>query len=261
MPQTLQDILRSRQREEFAGREEQLAFFEENLQRPPGDSRRRFILGVSGQGGVGKSWLLREFLRIAEKTAVTAWTDEAQEGVPEVMGRIAEQFDTQKHPLKTFAERYKVYRQRKQELEADPDAPQGIAAFVGRTLARGSLRLARHVPTGGALADFVDEEAFTSLAGDFASYVARKIGNKDEVRLVLEPLEVLTPLFLGDLQQVAENKPAVLFFDTYERTGPFLDAWLRGVLEGRYGDAPANILLVIAGKTSWTTTCGLPVRA
>jgi hypothetical protein len=218
MPQTLQDILRSRRQEDFAGREEQLAFFEENLQRPPGDSRRRFILGVSGQGGVGKSWLLREFLRIAEKTAVTAWTDEAQE-----------------HPLKTFAERYKVYRQRKQELEADPGAPQGIAAFVGRTLARGSLRLARHVPIGGALADFVDEEAFTSLAGDFASYVARKIGNKDEVQLVLKPLEVLTPLFLDDLQQVAENKPVVLFFDTYERTGPFLDAWLRGMLEGRYG--------------------------
>jgi len=248
MPQTLQDIHRLRQQKDFVGREEQIKFFGENLRYPPEDPRRRFILSVSGQGGVGKTWLLREFHRIAEKMAVTAWTDEAQESVTEVLGRIAEQFDAQKHPLKTFAERYKVYRQRKQELEADPEAPQGMAAFVGRTLAKGGLRLARRVPIGGVAADFVDEQAFASLAGDFASYVARKIGNKDEVRLVLEPLEVLTPLFLDDLQHVAGEKPVVLFFDTYERTGPFLDAWLRDVLDGRYGDVPADILLVIAGR-------------
>jgi tetratricopeptide (TPR) repeat protein len=106
----------------------------------------------------------------------------------------------------------------------------------------------RSVPIGGVVADLVDEQAFASLAGDFASYVARKIGNKDEVRLVLEPLEVLTPLFLDDLRQAAEKKPLVLFFDTYERTCAFLDAWLRDVLEGRYGEVAANILLVIAGR-------------
>lgn len=98
------------------------------------------------------------------------------------------------------------------------------------------------------MADFVDEEAFASLAGDFATYVARKIGNKDEVRLVLEPVEVLTPLFLDGLRDLAGERPLALFFDTYEHTGPFLDSWLRDLLEGRYGDEPANILLTIAGR-------------
>ncbi|MFX1555421.1 MAG: tetratricopeptide repeat protein, partial [Promethearchaeota archaeon] len=165
-----------------------------------------------------------------------------------VMGRIAEQFDAQGHPLKSFAERYKVYRQRRQEIEADPDAPQSFPAFLGRTLAKGGLRLARRVPIGGVAADFVDEEAFASLAGDFASYVARKIGNRDEVRLVLEPVEVLTPLFLADLQKVAKEHPLALFCDTYERTRGFLDPWLRDLLEGRYGDVPVNIVLTIAGR-------------
>jgi tetratricopeptide (TPR) repeat protein len=249
MTTSLQDILRRRQQEEFVGREEQLAFFRRNLRYAPDDDRRRFIISISGQGGVGKTWLLRRFRKIVEEVgAVTACTDETEGDVPSVMGRIAEQFDAQEHSLKTFAERYRVYRQRREEIEADPEAPQGFPAFLGRTLAKGGLRLARRVPVGGVVADFVDEEAFASLAGDFSTYVARKIRNKDEVRLVLEPVEVLTPLFLADLREVGEKHTIALFCDTYERTGDFLDSWLRDLLEGRHGDVPANILLTIAGR-------------
>ena len=249
MAKSLQEILKRRQQEEFVGREEQLAFFQANLGYALDDPRRRFVINVSGQGGVGKTWLLRRFRKIAEEAgAITACADETEEDVPSVMGCIAEQFEAQGYPLKTFAERYKVYRQRRQEIEADPEAPQGFPAFLGRTLARGGLRLARRVPVGGVAAEFVDEEAFASLAGDFATYVARKIRNKDEVRLVLEPIEVLTPLFLADLGKVAEEHPLALFFDGYERTGDFLDSWLRNMLEGRYGDVPANILLMVAGR-------------
>jgi tetratricopeptide (TPR) repeat protein len=248
MSPSLQDILRRRQQEEFVGREEQLAFFQANLGYAPEDPRRRFVVNVYGQGGVGKTWLLRRFRQIVEQAgAVVAYTDEAEDSVPGVMGRIAQQFDEQGHPLKAFAERYKVYRRRKEEIEADPEAPQGFPAFLGRTLARGGLSLARRVPVGGVVADFVDEDAFASLAGDFATYVARKISNKDEVHLVLEPVEVLTPLFLADLRGAEEYLQA-LFFDTYERTDGFLDPWLRDLLEGRHGDVPANVVLVIAGR-------------
>ena len=215
---------------------------------------------------MGKTWLLRQFRRIAEaQGAITAWTDELQENVPEAMGRLAEQFAAQGHPLKAFAERYKVYRQRKQEIEADPKAPQGLPTFIGRTLAKGALRLISQVPGGGVVPVVVDEDQFASLAGDFASYVARKIGNKDEVRLVLEPVEVLTPLFLSGLRDIAEKQPVALFFDTYERTADFLDPWLRDLLKGRYGEAPANILLVIAGRSEldcnlWAPYEGLLAR-
>ena len=265
-PRSLQDILKRRQQEEFVGREEQLSFFHRNLRWDIDDPRRRFVINISGQGGVGKTWLLRRFRQITEESAaVAAYTNETEDDIPGVMGRIADQFEAQERPLKTFTERFKVYRRRRQEIEADPDAPQGFPAFLGRTVAKGGLRLARRVPVGGAIADFVDEEAFAELGSDFASYVVRKIGNKDEVRLVLEPVEVLTPFFLSDLRQVAERHPLVLFFDTYERTGEFLDAWLRDSLEGHYGDLPANTLLVIAGRDAldrnlWAAYEGLVAR-
>jgi hypothetical protein len=88
---TLQDILRRCQQEDFVGLEEQLIFLRHNLRWEIDDPRRRFVVNVSGQGGIGKTWLLRHFGKIAEEFgAATAYTDETDDDVPGVMGRIAE---------------------------------------------------------------------------------------------------------------------------------------------------------------------------
>ncbi|MEH1951707.1 MAG: tetratricopeptide repeat protein [Nostoc sp.] len=265
-PKSLQDILKQRQQSGFVGREDQVNQFRQNLALSPEDDRRHFVYNVWGQGGVGKNTLLRQFRKIADEAKIiSAYIDEAEKTIPEVMGRLAEDLERQGHKLTQFTERYKVYRQKRQELETDPEAPQGFSAFVGKTMAKTGVRLARRVPVGGAVFDFVDEDAFATQAGEWASYVAKKITNKDEVRLVQEPEEVLTPLFLQDIFKIAKETAVVLFFDTYERTGEFLDNWLREILEGRHGEVSLNILITIAGrheldKNHWASYEGLIAR-
>ncbi|MBD1844021.1 hypothetical protein H6F89_11535 [Cyanobacteria bacterium FACHB-63] len=148
-----------------------------------------------------------------------------------------------------FQERYRVYRQKKQELEADPDAPQGLAAGMGKFIAKAGLGVAKSIPGSGGVMEFVDSEGVANQAGEWTAFVARKLTNKDEVRLVQEPIEVLTPLFLEDLNRVAEKQTVVLLLDTYEQTGAFLDDWLRSLLNDRYDDSlHPNCLICIAGR-------------
>jgi tetratricopeptide (TPR) repeat protein len=265
-PKSLQDILQQRQQSGFVGREEQVSLFRQNLDLSLEDSRRHFLFNVWGQGGVGKSTLLRHFRKMAESAKMIAGhTNDSEKSVPEAMGRLAEQLEQQNYKLPQFTERYKVYRQKRQELESDPEAPQGFSAFVGKTVAKTGVLLARRVPVGGAVFDFIDEDAVASQAGEWASYVAKKLTNKDEVRLIQEPVEVLTPLFLQDISKLAEKSGVALFFDTYESTEDFLDNWLREILEGRYGEVPLNILVIIAGrqeldKNHWAPYEGLMIR-
>ena len=248
-PKSLQEILKQRQRSDFVGREDYLSAFGDNLKLPLESPRRRFLFNVWGQGGVGKSTLLKQFSKAAQEGgAAVAYTDESETSLPEALGRLAEQFAQQGYSLSQFPERYRLYRQRKQELETDPEAPQGFSALVGKTVAKAGIKLGRRVPVGGAVLDFVDEDVLSTQAGEWASYVAKKLRNKDEVQLVRDPVTVLTPLFLQDLCTLAQWAAIALFFDTYEQIGEFLDSWLRQVLEGKHGDVPSNIVLTIAGR-------------
>ncbi|MBN2090186.1 tetratricopeptide repeat protein, partial [candidate division KSB1 bacterium] len=246
---SLQDIIKKRRSSDFVGRDRELGWFRRNLNLTPDDPERKFIVSISGQGGMGKTYLQKRFRVLAEEAGVlTAWTDDLEKEIPTVLGKLAADLEAIGHPLKKFAERYKVYRTKKQEVEADPQAPQGFAGFLGCAIAKGTLSMAKRIPIGGAIADMVDEKGFEDQVGEFATFVARKLTNKDEVQLVLEPVDVLTPIFLEDLFELAEKQSIVLFFDTYEATCDFLDPWLRNMLNGRYGNLPANFLLAIAGR-------------
>jgi hypothetical protein len=246
-PKSRQEILKQQQQSMFVGREEFLATFRYNLALAP--ANWCFLLNVWGQGGIGKSTLLRQFRKIADEAGfITAYTCETETSVTEVMGRLAEQIEQKGGKLGQFSERYKVYRQKKQELEADPEAPQSFSAFLGRSLAKAGLGLAKQTPGSGAITPFLDEESIATQASEWASYVAKKLGNKDEVLLIQEPVEVLTPLFLQELSELANRANLMLLFDTYERTLPFLDDWFQEILEGRYGDLPINIILIISGR-------------
>jgi hypothetical protein len=167
------------------------------------------------------------------------------------MARLAEQLSAAGAPLDAFDKRYKKYRECMQQVESDPDAPGGAFDLVGRTTARLAIGGAKMTPAGQAVGGFlqgvgVEEQAIVEQAGSWASYLARKFKNRDEVALVKEPVKILTPLFTQGLNKRAEETVIVLCFDTWERTSTHLDEWLRGLLNRKV--LSTDVWLVIAGR-------------
>jgi tetratricopeptide (TPR) repeat protein len=238
------DLIDAADDEQFVGRERELEQFEQEIGR---QEPRKIIFFVSGQGGVGKSTLLDRYRGIAEGFGfVVATSDEQQRDIPSVLGRFAEELADEGFELPRFAERYRTYRQRRSEIEADPDAPQGLAALVGRSLARVGLALSAEVPVLRQGVKAADQDALATQAGEWAAYLAKKVTNKDEVALLRDPGPILTSLFFDDLNEIAQEQLVLLAFDNYEVTRGFLDEWILRLREHR---PSLNIRFVIGSRT------------
>ncbi|MEU0064025.1 ATP-binding protein, partial [Streptomyces albidoflavus] len=255
---SLQDLIRRRRQGAFVGREQEIELFARNLDGAPSDPTHRFLFHVYGVGGVGKSTLVREWERLAVgRGALTAYVDDSVHSVPEVMAVVAEQFARQGRPLKALEKRLEAHRRRVHEALAASGADAGGGdgaeeggSAVSSAVVRAGLVGVGMVPGVGAFAPVVDGERLARGADRFAASLSARFRDQDDVRLVLDPLPALSPVLLAELGRVAEEVPwTALFFDTYENTAPFLDAWLRDLTTtDRYGQAPGNLVLTLAGR-------------
>ncbi|KRV49826.1 hypothetical protein AQ490_19260 [Wenjunlia vitaminophila] len=221
------ELARQRRQQRFVGRQAELAVFTRNLQVPAGDPNHRSLLYVHGDAGVGKTFLLRRMADLArhEHGALTALVDETASDVPEVLSTIGSQFAEQGHPLTALDRTLATYRRHRLETGSTAlvDTDGGPSA-AGAALAPGAGLVS--APRSGRPRD----------TGDAA--------------LVVDPASALTPPLVKGLSRAAARVPwIVLFFDTYERTQPFLDPWLRELLTGGHHEPlPANLVFVLAGQ-------------
>ncbi|MEU6991444.1 tetratricopeptide repeat protein [Streptomyces sp. NPDC046465] len=257
---SLQEVLRRRRRSGFVGRRGELGSFRENFDLPVDDERHSFLFHVHGLSGVGKTFLVRELEQIArERGALTAYVDEAAGSLPEVMGAVSAEFARQGRRCKDLDRELAAHRERRREAEslaalaAAGDLPSGPgpAASVGSmAAARAGLAGLGLVPGIGPFAGALDPAQLAQGADRLRAGIGNRLRGHDEAQSLLSPERALTPVLLGELSRVAADAPwLVLFFDTYERTAPFLDRWLHDVLTTeRHGTLPANTVIVTAGQ-------------
>ncbi|MFD5540954.1 tetratricopeptide repeat protein [Streptomyces sp. NPDC127079] len=253
---SMQELIGRRRRAGFVGRAEERAAFRRNLELPPEDERHRFLFHVHGDAGVGKTFLVRELEQLArEAGALTAYVDEGADSVPEAMAAMVRQFGAQGRRFKELDRLLAAHRERRHEAAAalamdgpqDREGPSAGSLAVARA-ARVGLGM---VPVAGALAAALD----TDLLAQGADRIRARFRSQEDVQLVLSPERVLTPVLLAELTAAADTATwIVLFLDTYERTGPFLDPWLHDVMTtDRYGALPADVVVVTSGQRPFDT--------
>lgn len=256
---TFQDLLADFEEEIFVGRAEQLSLFESALVAPQPPF---LILTISGQGGVGKTTLLEQYrCRAAEHKALIAMVNEDQSAIPQVLDALVTQLEEQGGDFKRFGERYQKYLELQEQVESDPEAPKGMLDFAVRSATRIGLRSLRRVPVAGDAADVLltedSEVRIADEASALAEYIRRRFTNKDERVLLLETSSELTRHFVTGLKELSAKRRLILCVDTYEKTAPVLDTWLRDLIAGKFGEFSKQVLFIIAGRfplgQKWTS--------
>lgn len=267
-----QELIRRRRRSGLVGRQGEQTAFREALKQPQ-EEATQFLFHIHGPAGVGKSTLVRQLESAArESKALTAYVDESVADAMEAMEAISSQFAQQGTEFKSFDRLLATYRQRRHEANAGAATagpPAGESAEATQELGQqepspsslfvSQLGLAGlgMIPGVGAFTGAVDPNQVAAGADRVKAMIGAKLRSHEDVQLVLSPLQSLTPEFLQGIAEAAGRRPwVVLFFDTYERIGPVLDVWLRDMLvSDRYGQLPANVLVVLAGQSRLDTRC------
>jgi hypothetical protein len=254
---TLQELIQSRQSSTFVGREEFIEEFNRNLSLSPLDNQKKFLFHVWGQGGIGKSFLLKQFERIIhDNDGVSCYTDEDYQEIPKILNRLIQQLDKTGYGFREFKDLYKRYQQKREEIESDPESPRGLTSLIGKAIAKGTIDIAGQIPMLGTASSLLDKEGIADKVGDWATYIARKVKNKDEVKLLLNPDESLTPAFIEGLTKLAiSNRYVGIFFDAFEVTKSCIEKWILDFLKGIFGELPANLIIVTAGRSELDRNC------
>jgi tetratricopeptide (TPR) repeat protein len=235
----------------FVGRTQELEFFEQAILSP---TRPEFnIISISGNGGIGKSTLLKRFRTLAESSdkfrekCLTALVNEDTGTPSNVMKHFAEQLRQAGHQTPEFSKALEEYEESLRRLRAEREAG-------GEDFLRKAVDM-----FGSASESFVPIPAVGGFAKDGAKSLVEyglerhrvKQAIKDAEKLK-DPLGNLTKAWLKDLDKLAETRHTktplclLFFFDTFEKLRLEIETWLLDLLLNH--EVSSNVVLIIAGR-------------
>src|SRR3954468_18103105 len=108
---SLGDISRGLERERYVGREPEVERFRQNLVTiARGDGQATSVFAVSGDGGIGKSAILRRLEEAAREAGyATAVSNEVETDIALVLARLVEQLEAQKRKCKSVSKVLNTY--------------------------------------------------------------------------------------------------------------------------------------------------------
>ncbi len=236
--------------ENFVGRADKLNAFKDNF---TGERPKWMVLSITGDGGVGKSTLLKQFIRMAQSNEIKAnliYCDDHYLTPVEVMGFVAEELAKLKIKNGEFDERYSKYRQLREQVEKDPNVPGGLLDLGTYVVTDIALDAASRVPGLGMVGKDGFKQSAGSAMAEAGKYVLSRWSNKDEVHLLREPEKTLTPLFVNLLNEATEKQRQVIMLDVFERSEKLLSPWLLNLFSPplKYGKLSAWVSFVISGR-------------
>ena len=263
-PQSWKKIRNQRREENFVGRADQLRVFSDNY---VDEVPKYMVFAVTGEGGVGKSTLLTQYEALARSPSINANViicDDRHLSPASAMGYIASELAKSGIVHKGFDERYKKYRDMRQEIEGDAKAPRSWVNMLALGVSDLTIKSLRKAPGVGVLFEYADEKAAGEAFAELVNYGINQWGNKDEVQLLREPEVILTPLFLELLNDACARQPLVLMFDVFERTCETLSPWLLAFFDFEYGEFTTRLTFVVSGRDPleqhWTELAGALCR-
>ena len=120
------------------------------------------VFAVTGEGGVGKSTLLTQYEALARSPSINANViicDDRHMSPASAMGYIAGELVKSGITHKGFDERYKKYRDMRQEIEGDTKAPRSWVNMLTMGVSDLTIKSLRKAPGVGVLFEYADEKA------------------------------------------------------------------------------------------------------
>ncbi|MGW3292095.1 AAA family ATPase, partial [Streptomyces sp. NPDC001002] len=238
--------------EVFVGRHAERALFEDGIARDPGPDGSRRLIHVHGVAGVGKSTLLLHWQATARSHgAATAVVDAAAVcSVAEAMEAVGAELGFPPGRLMGFGAR-PALDEGQREADGSAVAPDGQAPPPSGQIAAQSLKGASASTPGPAVGPDLASPAMIGRHVDWMRATERDQRPRER-RTDEHDTDATARIgtaFVRELVRLARQQPfLVLFFDTWERSGEFLDEWVRALLLDRFGPLPGNVVVVLAGR-------------
>ena len=245
-----QELLSDFSSRSFVGRNEEIGLFKNLLTSEKPDF---LVLGMSGQGGVGKTTLLELYKRIAEeRNEFAGISNEDNLNIPDVLKNFENQFQHLDFRLKHFAETQAKYNDLLGQIESDTNAPPNLLKYILKGVTHFGLQSLKYVPVAGTLIDILEVEKMegeiVEHSGEFIQYIFRKYRSKGDRALLLDTIASLTSAFVMDLDSISQKHKVVLIFDSFEKTQTLIEKWLLQLIDGNFGNFSSNTTFIISGR-------------